>query len=244
MILMLSQLAWANCSLEALDAELQAATLAAADGRLDRRRRRVILDQLACTTDPIDAVRAAQVHTVLGLYEQQRGDLDLAARHLLAAWEAAPLVAPVVEPDAALKQASVQLQEQHFQSSRPITPLPTAPVRRVDGLPAAWRTTTVPALVQVDGLGAQLVSPTRGSNAAAATKSGPKMPLLIAGIASGVVAGGLYGGAWAARGQYEQAVSSGADDASRQSAHGLNRGLSVASVGALGLGGVLVGLSF
>ena len=99
MILLLSQLAWANCSLEALDAELQAARLAAVDGRFDRRRRRVILDQLGCTKEPVDPARLAEVHTVLGLYEQQRGDLDLAARHILAAWEAAPLVPPAIDLD-------------------------------------------------------------------------------------------------------------------------------------------------
>jgi len=243
MILLLSQLAWANCSLEALDAELQAARLAAVDGRFDRRRRRVILDQLGCTNEPVDPARLAEVHTVLGLYEQQRGDLDLAARHILAAWEAAPLVPPAIDLDDELTQASVTLQEQHFLAPRAITPVASAPVRRVDGLPATWHTTGLPALVQPDGLGVQLVSPAR-SSVAAASKSGPKMPLLIAGIASGVVAGGLYGGAWAARGQYDNALETGAGDDARRSAHSLNRGLSVASVGALGLGGVLVGLSF
>lgn len=244
MLVLLSSLAWANCSLEALDAELQAAKLAAEGGRLDRRRRRVILDQLACTREPVDPHRVAEVHTVLGLFQHQQGDTDMAARHLLAAWEAAPLVPAAIVVPEELQAAHMQLQEEHFQAQRPVTSLDAMEPTRVDGLFATWRTTGMPALLQPNGRGVELVTPSSRSGTSTAKKGGPNTGLLVAGVVAAVAGGGMYGGAWAARGSYNDAVATGADDATIKGAHSTNRALSVASVGALGLGGVLIGLSF
>lgn len=244
MLFLLSSLAWANCTLEALDAELQAAKLAAEGGRLDRRRRRVILDQLACTREPVDPQRIAEVHTVLGLFQHQLGDTDLGARHLLAAWEAAPLTPPAIAVPDELRAAHMQLQEQHFAALRPVATLPGIEPTRVDGLFATWRTTGMPALLQPNGRGVELVTPSTRGATATTKKGGPNTGLLVAGAIAAVAGGGMYGGAWAARGSYNDAVATGADDDTIRGAHSTNRALSIASVGALGLGGVLIGLSF
>ena len=57
----------------------------------------------------------------------------------------------------------------------------------------------------------------------------PNVPLLGASAALGVVAGGLYGGAWAANAGYHDAVEERDNDRAI-SRHGLTNGLSIGSV--------------
>jgi hypothetical protein len=232
--LIVGALAATPCPLDELDGVLDAADTAE---QVPKTVRTEITAALRCADTPPDAPRLARAHRVLARLAVQEGDLDLAARHRLASFEAAPLDTPLPAGDE--RATYVALQERTFAMVP--TPVRVPEGSRVDGQPASWHRSDLPAFVQLPERPTRLVGPSRAGERIGG--SGGKATLRWAGLAAGVVAGGLYGGAWAARGAYLDAVATDADDAARKSAHAWNRGLSVASVGALGIGGVLVSVS-
>jgi len=239
-------LAWAGCTVEALNVDLEAARLAGEQARLERSRVRAIEEQLACTTEELPPASAAEVHQVLGLYHAQRGDDEQAASHFLAAWEADPFrdlpeALPVDDP---ARVSYERLREERFDEGRDQVAI-SGPTPRVDGLPARWLTQGQPALVQHEASGVVLVEPGEPVPPPGLTElrasTSPLRWVGVAGVGLGLAS---YAGAWAARGQYQQAIDRDAPDAERVGPHAANRALSVASVGLLGLGGVSLALSF
>jgi len=247
MWMLLTALAWAGCTLEALDVDLKAARLAAEAQRLERSRVKVIEEQLACTTEVLPAAKAAEVHELFGLYYAQEGQHERAANHFLASWEADPFrpLPEVLPLRAPSRIAYEQLREARFDEGRATSAIAGVPPR-VDGLHATWLTQGQPALVQHDAAGVFVVEPGGSLPEPGRTSltRGSKGPLRAIGIAALGVSAATYGGAWLSRSQYVSAVDSNAPDSQRTGPHAANRVLSISSVGFLALGGVTLAASF
>jgi hypothetical protein len=218
-MIMLIQLAAAACApdLDAALSALEATTAVYAQS---------VEEAVACQPTPMTPTQAARAHGLLARAADATGDADLAARHLLAAWEAQPFVSLPRLSDAA-HRALERLQE------APAAPQLSAPAPRVDGSPSTWQRAGQPAWVQADGRAATLSHPEARE---------ARSPLfLVAGLVSAGVSAGLYAGAWQQRGRYDELISTGGADADRERAHATTNGLSVgAVVGAAASAGLLV----
>jgi len=191
-------------------------------------------DLLACHTAPLTPALAARVHT---LYARAYGDdPDRAAQHMYAAWEAQPLMAPGLPADHPAAARLVLLQE-GLATSPAASP---APFLQVDGAASTWVRSGQPFVAQGPGRPPALVDATRPFAVPEAGRSDANRGFLVAGIASGAVAIGMYGGAWATRARYQDLVATDGPNVSRQLNHDWTNALSVGSViGAVAGAGLL-----
>lgn len=212
---------------------------------------------LACQTDAVTPVESAAYHRVRALAAFLSEDMPATILSFQAALAAMPgyELPPTVAPDGH------PLREQFEQAGRMVAtggsidlPPPQAGWVTVDGMrtriaPAArpfvfQRLDVAGAVVDTDYVEPGDPLPTYASEAPAplpAPGSGRKLQAgwVAAGGALGLVAGGLYGGAFATRSSYEQAVEDG-ERARILSTHRATNTLVVASLGALGAGTGLV----
>lgn len=230
MLLMLIVAAFADCpaDVDTHLAELEAAPEVTADA---------VDALLACHPLPLAAAQAARVHALYGR-SWATSDPERAARHLYAAWEADPFLDVDLPANNDAAKALAALQEAD-------APLPTptpAPFLTIDGHPSNWLRTGHPAVIQAPGRPAVLLDDAHPfALPAVAQKSGGKSKgLLVAGIGSAVVAGGLYAGAWTSRARYQDLIATDGPNEMRQQSHDTTNALSIgAVVGAVASAGLL-----
>lgn len=223
---MIASLALADCGADLstdLDTLADAETVDAA----------AVDEALACHAAPLTPTLAARAH---GLYARAYAeDTERAAQHLYAAWEAQPFLAPTLPADHPATVRLVRLQEGELPAA---TPSPD-PFLQVDGVPSTWVRAEQPYLAQAPGRPASRADGTKPFEAPPDPKRKGR-GLLYAGVGTGVVAGGLYAGAWASRSRYDTLLLASDNNDARRSSYNLTNGLSVASVvGAVASAGLL-----
>lgn len=194
---------------------------------------------LACTRDPMSPELCAQVHRAYALQHWLQGDQTGARLELQAMLNADPhyqLPDLIVGERHPLRAVLTQAEE----VVPTWTDAPGSGWVLVDGVKTGAVPREQPYLLQslkADGKagGARLVerSPQEGSGARGRVDK--RAALRITGAGLGVAAIGLYGGAWASRGSYEDAVTA-RDNERIAHTYGATNGLSIGSVVALGLG--------
>lgn len=231
MWLVWSEVARAGCA-EELDLAVSAVEESFRDGQLlsavEARRR--VAEAVGCVERPVDPTLAARVHRAEALVAHLRGgdpDPWLGAMRRADPW----LTWDVAPPDHPLSLRLYAVEER-----APASPQPLPEGRwRADGLPAFAVPARAPAwLESLDGSGA--VTRAWVATGPPRSRAARRAPVWV-GFGAGVVAAGLYGGAWAAHGAYDRAVEA-RDNPAIRSSHRLTNALSVASVG---LGAVSVG---
>lgn len=235
-LLLGSALAYADCGSD-LDAALDRAEEAFAHGRASSvaAATEAATSAWGCLERPTDPATAARLHRAHALAAHLAG--HPAVDRLRAMRRADPFLPwTVAGPDHPLTLELHLAEESKGGEVR----LLTEPSRWVlDGLPAPAVEQRLPVLVQriegrrveqgYDSVGSRLPS-ARVEEARARRGTG----WTLASVATGMVAAGLYGSAWAARGGYERAVDAGDDDRMLRM-HTTTNGLTAASLGSAGL---------
>lgn len=215
----------------------------------------VLLLQTALACDPADLVKAIQTGESAFDQNDPRA-VELANRD---ARKALRCTEPTPEQDARLHrliayQAGLEKDwvkaEEAWRSSLASHPLlpPEKALWNHPRLHLAWVRAqetpiryTIAGSQPLAGLSAPLVPDTKplgGSNRAR------KQGLRYAGIGLGVVAAGLYGGAWASRANYDRLTKQDVPAEDRKGSFRTTNALSIASAGATVLGGTMLIVSF
>lgn len=201
---------------------------------VERPEAKAVDTLLACNATPLTAADAARVHGLYAIAHQD--DTERAAKHLFAAWEADPVRPPALPLEHPATQRLMVLQE---RSEPAPTPSP-APFLQIDGHPSTWVRSDMPYLAQGPGRPAALVD-AKQPFVAPKNKAKKGSGFLVAGLVSGGVAAGLYGGAWVSHDRYQDLVATNdPDNDARQRSHDLTNGLTIGSVvGAVAGAGLL-----
>lgn len=243
LLLMLVAPAWADCAGD-LDAALQRAEDAFAQGRAVAVVSATEAAEAAwsCLERPADPTTAARLHRAhaLGAHLSGRPALD----RLRAMRRADPFLAwTLAGPDHPLTLELHRAEESLGGDSRLLA---EGAGWHVDGLPVPAVGGKLPVLVQlVDAGRVERSYESVGRRLPGAREGGRRgAGWTVAGLASGMIAAGFYGGAWAARGEYDRAVDARDDDRTLRM-HGMTNGLTAASLGCAGLAAtfVAVGIS-
>ncbi len=209
---------------------------------------------VSCLAEPLSPTDVARLHRARALAQHQAGDLEGSQRSLKAMGHASALfdLSPLVPDGHPLHRVRIAAQEGRVQWN--LLRLKTGEHALVDGIASLSAPADQPYVVQqVDVAGAVLSSriEEKGSSKASPiepthTRPTPEAParkpprepvsaqakrLRWAALGTGVAASALYGGAWATRSGYQQAVSD-QDDARLGSLHTTTNLLSVGSVAA------------
>lgn len=239
LLLAMLQVAAADCV-----QQLQAALDSAEDAFRAGEARRVVdavveaREAVGCVEVALQPTTCARLHRAEALVEHisggSRADTWLQAMRWSDPW----LAWDVADADHPLTLQLYAVEEEVPALARPLPRLGSGSWR-VDGTPMVRASATHPFLAQQIDPGGSVMRTYR-------VDAGARLPMerrggkgwAIAGASAGVVAGALYGGAWAGRAGYNDAVARG-DDAAITRMHGVTNGL---SVGALGAAGVSLGL--
>lgn len=255
LVVVLGASAWGGedcaASVPSVDAALDAAEGRVLDADALGFEREVVRvrAEVACLAEPATVDVSARVHRVLGLWSWAHREDERA----LASLRAARLLAPDHALSDALFPAGDPLRSAHEEADPSLAPVVQARLPRgrlvwFDGTLTRDRPADRPTLVQVAG---------RDGRPDVAAVVGPDerlpVPRWVAparralGISAGVlaaVAGGLYGGAWAARASFDgrRADEIAALRSDQSAANGLAVGAAVALAGALGTGAGALGV--
>ena len=199
---------------------------------------------MACSREPVPPQHCAKIHRARALAAWVEGDEEAVVRWFRGMLHADPrtdLPARIVSERHKLRSLLTVAEERETLWSEG----PGKTWLLVDGLRTGAVPTTQPYVVQPirdDGqtLGARVIdrSRTEGKAKRLGRKAGKRPERTVlrwAGIGLGVVSAGLYGGAWATHGAYDQAVIA-RDNDRIGSLHTTTNALSIGSVATIGLG--------